>query len=335
MARDSFSRLWRQVLLHCPVATPFLAQVWVNNSFRRLSERRLWSWLVREGQYILNDVVKTGTVTVTRNSASITGVGTAFTGAMVGRQFRNATNNPIYTIATAPTATTLTLDRVWGSETLAGSGYEIYNAYVTAPSDFHAYVSLWDPQFNWQLWVNVTQDELNSIDAQRAQSGTAWAVSALAYDLTSSPPLPRYEIWPHQKADYVYPFLYEARATDLEDTGAELPRYIRGDVLLEMALEECARWPGPSAERKNPYYSVTQSQAHQKRSEFMIGELERQDEEVYNVDTRYQQIVSMPWSIFPQGDASWLQRHALILPLAFTLGIYAEYLLRLVSGGPA
>lgn len=328
---DSFERVWRQVLLHCPVVSPFLARVWVNNAFRRISERRRWSWLVKEGQFLSNLVVTAGSVTVTRESDAVVGVGTAFTTAMQGRQFRVGTQEPIVTISAVADGLNLTLDRVWGGPTASGAGYEIYNAYFTAPSDFHSFISVWDPRLNWQLTTEMVAEELNVIDSQRADSGNAYAVVAHSYDSVSSPPLPRYEIWPHAKDDHVWPFLYEARLEDLEDVGASLPRYIRGDVLLEMALDECARWPGPSTAQKNPYYSLTQASAHQGRALDLVMEMERQDDEVYNVDVRYQTAVGLSFAAFPLGDASWLQSHALVLPLVFTLGACIECFLVVVN----
>ena len=122
--------------------------------------------------------------------------------------------------------------------------------------------------------------------------------------------LPRFEIWPHQTAQYVYPFLYEARATDLSDTGAVLPRYIRGDVLLELALAEAARYPGPSADRPNPYFNIKLSDMHQMRAERMILDLERQDDETFEQDVTFQMPLGFPYAT-PLGDASWLQAHAI------------------------
>ena len=138
-------------------------------------------------------------------------------------------------------------------------------------------------------------------------AGDTWVIQA-----TSTPQagLPRYEIWPHQTAAYVYPFLYEARAIDLSDPNAVLPRYIRGDVLLELALAEAARWPGESADKPNPYFNLNLSQIHLQRAERMIMELERQDDETYEQDVGFQLPLGFPYAT-PLGDAAWLQQHAI------------------------
>jgi hypothetical protein len=401
---DTFDDVWGKVLLRVPGAGSLLARDWVTNAFRRIAERRRWSWLVKFGQFVVPAVYNTGTVTVTRYATAVTGLGTTWTTDMVGRQFRLGTATPIYTIADVTSATTLELDTAWGSTTTSGVTYEIYQCFFTPPSDFHAFICLWDPAFNWQLYINYSQQELNAWDAQRANSGQAYLLAARDYSKSSSGTvtaltqvtgtgpdpvitgtytgatdaiftiecttggaaltavfrwkkadgswtsnvttdtlaqdlqegvqvywpdtvvyvdgdvwvtqarvvnsvgLPRYELWPHNKANYVYPFLYEARATDLQDTGAVLPRYIRGDVLLEMALAEASEWPGAGVDRPNPYFNMQLALMKRKAAETMILELERQDDNTYLQDAFYQP-VSFPYAPFP--DANWLQRHAL------------------------
>lgn len=138
--------------------------------------------------------------------------------------------------------------------------------------------------------------------------GDIWVVSCLA---GQSAGIPRYEIWPYQQAEYVYPYLYISRAVDLEDPNAVIPRYIRTDVLIEMALTEAARWPGPSTDKPNPYFNSQVALQHERRSEQMIMEMERQDDEVYEQDLTMQ-YPQMGWPFStPFGDSRWLQSHAI------------------------
>lgn len=126
----------------------------------------------------------------------------------------------------------------------------------------------------------------------------------------SVPGLPRFEIWPHMVGPYVYPFYYISRATDLSDPNAVLPRYIRGDVLLELALAEAARWPGPAPDRPNPYFSLQLAEMHEARAEKMLLILERQDDETHEADVSFKQTLGFPMAT-PFGDAAWLQRVAI------------------------
>lgn len=409
MALDTYTEVWNRVLLRCPALDPKLSQDLVKDAFRRLAEMRRWSWLVKFGQFIAPQVYSTGTVTVTQNSTTVTGSGTTFTAAMVGRQFRVGLAAPIYTIAQYVSATEIALDSPWGGPSGSAQTFMIYQCFFTPPSDFHQFITLWDPAFNWQLYLDVQQAELNVWDAQRANVSNAYVVSfrdyttsqvgvvnaplqvlgsgsspisagvylgpvdatftievttggaagtavykwkknngsyttlvttdpnGFAQDLQdgvqvafplgftytvaniwviqctaiSNAGLPRYELWPHQQANKVYPFLYESRAVDLNDINAVLPRYIRGDVLLEMALAEVALWPGYSPDQPNIYRSDSIARAHAEKSARMIQLLEVQDDEVYMQNLTYL-YPSMAWAYAtPLGDASWLQSHAI------------------------
>jgi hypothetical protein len=309
MALDTYSSIAGKVLLRCPLAGPMLARDWVANSFRAVAERRPWSWLIKQGQFILTPLYNTGTATVVQNSATVTGIATGWSAALVGRQFRLTTTTPIYTIIAVDVgAQTLTLDLPWGAASQT-TGYEIYTAYASPPQDFNYFLTVWDPNFNWQLHLNVSQTELNTWDAQRSNRGQAYLVAPRDYYAPAgvTVPLPRFEIWPHVPSSYVLPFLYVARATDLQDSGAILPRYIRGDILLELALAECAMWPGPSKDKPNPYFNLTLAKAHASKAEYALVELERQDEEISIMNVQYDNIRCLPWAPL---DANFWQKHA-------------------------
>lgn len=409
MSADTFTEVWNRVLLRCPSLSPKLAQDFVVNAFRRLAEVRRWSWLVKYGQFITPAVYNTGTVTVVNGSTSVTGASTSWTAAMVGRQFRVGLAAPIYTITDVPSTTSLELNAPFGGPSSSATGYSIYQCYFTPPSDFHQFICLWDPAFNWQLYLDVQQSEINIWDAQRANVSNPYVVSF--YDYTSSQAgivntsltvngsgniptaggvytgpsnavftvevttggaagtavykwkknsgsyttgvttdadgyaqdlqdgvtvafptgvsytsgnifiiqataisnsgLPRYELWPHQQAQKVYPFLYEARCQDLDDTNVTIPRYIRGDVLLNMALEDVALWPGPSDDKKNPYFSPTTAAYHGAKAREQVILLEIQDDNVWQQDLSYQYPV-MAWAFAtPLGDSRFLQSHAI------------------------
>lgn len=317
MALDTYDSIVNSLLLRCPLAGGQLAEQFINYAFRRIIEKRKWSWSISQSQFIFPAAYTTGTVTVTNNSNSVAGVGTTWTTAMIGRQFRTSTLTPIYTIIDVPGPTTLTLDQVWGAASASTQGYKIYIAYQIPPTDFHSFVSIWDPNFSWSLWSTVSQAELNTYDAQRASQGTPYVVADFDYTAlafgggTISPQLPRFEVWPHQQAAYVIPFMYERRFPDLNDATGELPRYIPGNVLLEGGLAACARWPGPDAEHRNPYFGLSLATMHEGLYDAQVRELERQDDEVYGRDVSYG-IQDLPFCPYPfPVNASYLQLHAI------------------------
>ena len=408
MALDRFQDIWNNVLLRCPSLSPKLAQDFVNNAFRRLAEVRRWSWLVKFGQFIAPQVTTGGTVNVTQNSTIVTGNGTAFTAAMVGQQFRVGLVAPIYTIATYDSPTQIELDSPFGGITQATVGYSIYQCFFPVPQDFHQFITLWDPAFNWQLVVDVQQSEINMWDAQRANTGNAYVASFRDYTtsqvgVVSSPvqiagtgaiPLSsgtftapvnaiytiqittpgqsgtavfqwsknngaytagvltdaggaaqslmdgitlsfptgvtynnndqfiiqgtaianagvaRMELWPHQQSNHVFPYLYESRPVDISDFNAVLPRFIRGDVLVDMAMEEVCTWPGPSGDKSNVYFSLNNAARYRQTNERQVQLLEVQDDNVWEQDLSYS-YPAIAWAMAtPLGDARILQSHA-------------------------
>ncbi len=87
------------------------------------------------------------------------------------------------------------------------------------------------------------------------------------------------------------------------------PAFIRGDVVLEGGLAMTARWPGTET-APNPYFNVQTALAHEARYERMVMELERQDDEVNEIDVSYP-ISTMPYAPYPFADSAWLQDHAI------------------------
>jgi len=125
----------------------------------------------------------------------------------------------------------------------------------------------------------------------------------------SNPGVPRYEFWPHQQAAYVYQYLYESRPADVFDPGFVIPRFIANtNIMFEMAMQQTAMWPGTS-DQPNVYFNLQLAQGHGAKVERLMGDLERQDEEVFMQDVRYSGWISYPFS--PFADSNWIASHAL------------------------
>lgn len=78
----------------------------------------------------------TGTITATNGSAAITGSGTTFTAAMVGRYLKVNNDGYWYEIASYTSATSITLKRKFQGTTVAGASYTIGEMPIL-PENFH------------------------------------------------------------------------------------------------------------------------------------------------------------------------------------------------------
>src|SRR4029077_14647187 len=173
---DTFTTLWNRLLLRANV-DPALAQDLVRDAFNQLAERRKWSWLQKSACWYPPSITVAGTVSLTPNSATVTGVGTNFDASWVGAQFRLDNTYPTYTIIAVQSATSMTLDAPWVGATLAGKTYTVFQCYFTTPADFQASYLLTNPTNSYRLWTDVTQFDLGGCDPQRASSGPAYAAS--------------------------------------------------------------------------------------------------------------------------------------------------------------
>jgi hypothetical protein len=149
-------------------------------------------------------------------------------------------------------------------------------------------------QVYWPIGVNYVAGDLFVINCQSIASAS----------------VPRYELWPAPTySAYLYPYIYIAKEMDLTVQSPMLPPFIanRGEVLLEMALEKCAEFPGADVDHVNIYHDLRQAQYHANKVRDMLIDLERNDEEVgvTNIDYQLYPMAPSPWM-----DGGWEQRHA-------------------------
>lgn len=104
----------------------------------RLTDKDL-PYLMTDGSITTVAPYETGTVTVTNNSKTVTGSGTTFTTAMVGRKFRVQGQNAFYRIGAYVSATEVTLEVVFQGDTASAQTYSIFKDEYRLPADMDVY----------------------------------------------------------------------------------------------------------------------------------------------------------------------------------------------------
>lgn len=252
---STFEQCWRRVLLNAPEVPVFLARAWVQQAFDRLSEDRPWVWQRKE---ILLPVLASRSVTITVTQGSTTVTSTAgFVASDLGRQLRT-TPLPLYTITAFTDTSTVTLDNAYtgASGSLSAT---ILDAYVLAPADFGAWLSIQDPTQQRLIPFDISRDELDRVDPQRTTTGDPVRALVPVRQSMLSASLGRllFEWWPYPSTARSYPALYRPRPALLADADP-LPGVLfqRSDLLVTGALMECAKWPG-TTDRPNPYFNLS------------------------------------------------------------------------------
>lgn len=271
---DSFERSWRSVLIHCPLAGAAKAQLWTQQAYNTLGDRKGWSWLRKEDQFLVS-ASKTLTVGVTRGSKTVTG---NFAASDDDRQFRVGNGIP-YSIESVTVGVSATLDRSYGKATNAAASATILDAYVTAPSDFLRFLAVYDPGQQRLIEFNITEDELNEADPEReATAASPLVLASLKYNTSGRI---QYELYPYRTVEAHYPFLYQRRPEELADATAwPGPLKARGDIIVTGALALAAEWPGDE-NRRNPYFNLQLAQRKLLQFERELAQLEFRDEEIY------------------------------------------------------
>jgi hypothetical protein len=296
----------RSLRLFVPQLDIFTAQAFVRDRYRRLLDRRGWSALRSEGEFLLNTAKTAGTVAVTRSSDQVVGTATAFDLSDIGRQFKGGVGSPIYTIqAVDIPSQTLTLDRVFGATTLATSTYRVFDAYRDAPPDFLKFIAITDPTMGYRLKWWVTQEQLLRWDPQHNFTGTPYAVIDRRFSSTTG--APQFEIWPYCTTERNLPFFYIQRGADLIND-ADIPIWpIRSDVIVAGAKADLCRWPGTKELPNLMFGKMDIYRSFEAEFEDMMVDLERQDEEIYTTWLKDSEWSDWPWAPL---SASWLQSHA-------------------------
>jgi hypothetical protein len=288
------------VRLYCPAAPTFLARAWVNDAWKQLASARRWGFQRGELRLTINAARTVSPVTVTRGSATVISAG-LFLSADAGRQFR-VSSQPTYTIQTFTDINTIVLDQAYGEDTSVVASASIYDGYTSLPADFGSFRLIADPYNQRRLAWWIHEDQLSMLDPARSASDSGPRCLVARAPSTYTPTLGRvqYEYWPRPTANRSYPALYNKQADDLNDTDVFTGVLADGaQTLITGALAQAALWPG-TADKSNPYYSLTL--ADRKKAEFdkAVQRLSLRDDEIYPDD-----LATVHWEHWPLADLAY------------------------------
>lgn len=307
MASDSnFEGLWKGLLVYAPELPTPLAQKFVNKAYSRILNQAILPNTFRESAFVVPAQYATGTLAVTNGSTNVVGTGTTWTSDMVGRQLIVNNRGPFLDISTVNSATSITTVQPFIGTDFSGA-YTIALVYIPMPSDFMSFRSVVDVVNNWKVWTDFTQEQIDVLDARRIVSGTPWLMAVCRPSAPGTVnELVRYELWPRRTGGQTYPFKYIPKLA-LMSAPSDRPVFpVRGDIILEGALAECAIWPG-TKDAPNPYYDIQLHRTHEARFWKGLYDLEREVQMTAQSWISYGD-TSLPYAPL---DAAYLQAHGI------------------------
>lgn len=300
-AQLTFGKMYRELQVWNPDLDPLVAKRMIQNSYRRIIDYRLWYGLVTKGQITVPTAYTAGNVDLTSGSQTVTGHGTTFTSAMVGRQFRSGFTNPIYTISAYNSATSITLDLPWGGATQSSAGYMIFQNLVSFGNNVKMLLCVLNQRQGYRCLLRVPQEAINIYDTWRSATGWTYIVASYAANSVGTP---IYELYPAPTYQQVFPFLLYIQPPDLGLGGAgddDTPVvFVRSDVVVLGALPDALTF-----RRNSPYYNPQLAQA--KNLQYK-EELQKMGD---NDDNSLMKNYLWDYSKYPfaQYGAQWLQNH--------------------------
>lgn len=246
--QSNFGTMLREVTNWNPNIDSEVAGRMVNNRMRQIIDRRSWYATKVRGVASVPNIQTTGTCTVTYNSNTVQGIGTAWTPqALVGLQFRQTFTQPYQTItAVNQAAQTLTLDTPYPGPTFTGA-YYILEVYLTFGGNVKRLLWASNALFGWPLEIGIKVQELEARDQWRASMG--WATT-----MATRPPTPdgqfQVEVWPSPYAAQTFPFEAYTEPPNMVLDSDSPQAWIRSDVIVTGAIADALLY----RPKQNTYY---------------------------------------------------------------------------------
>lgn len=273
--QSNFGTMLREVTNWNPNVDSEVAGRMINNRMRQIIDRRSWYATKVRGVASVPNIQTSGICTVTYNSNTVQGIGTAWTPALVGLQFRQTFTQPYQTItAVNPTLQTLTLDTPYPGPSFSGA-YYILEVYITFGGNVKRLLWASNALFGWPIEIGVKVQELEARDQWRASMG--WATT-----MATRPPTPdgqfQVEVWPSPYAAQTFPFeAYTEPPNMVLDTDSP-QAWIRSDVLVTGAIADALLYRPKQNTYYDPMTAVTVAGGKDAQFQKDLLEMENADE---------------------------------------------------------
>ena len=206
-----------------------LIEGWISDRYEEILSELPWTRQNTTAVLQTAAPYSVGTVSLTPDSASVTGTGSAFTSAMTGMAFRVAGEDDIYAFTrTGPTSGTL--DRPFEGKGGSGLSYSLFQHIYVMPADCRMLDDSAFSSFSGPL-KRMSRSQLNQADPTRIGTGRPQVWTSYMDD-GSAPPRIQVELSPIPDKVYGIPYTYNADAS-LPDSGAAFLAWLNPAALVE------------------------------------------------------------------------------------------------------
>ena len=212
---------------------------WLNMAFRSIAYFAAWDGMRDEQVIATVAAYSTGTATFTLNSATVTGSGTTWTAAMVGRKIARTQGGIYYRVATYVSATQITIAEVYAEATASASTYVIYQDEYDLATTTHSIESanLIDAYGGPEL-IGTEQRYMDRYGFSPAFTGRPFAYSVATSTTVGTP---RIRLTPTPDAIYRISFRYLKTWTTITGSDLYTAQGLPEDV-EELAIDRALRW---------------------------------------------------------------------------------------------
>jgi len=246
----NYRQMLSEVTSWNPNFDPMKAGRAINNAYRLILDKRSWYGLKVRGVATVPTITATGQATTVTGVSTVTGIGTTWTPALVGLQFRQQFTAPYQTITFVdPIAQKLTLDTPYVGSS-GTSPYQIVQAYISFGGNVKRLDHAENQLQGWPINIKTKIRQLDSWDVWRTALGWCRHFATRA-------PTPdgqfQVEIWPTPYQAQTFPFEAWTQPADMVlDTDCPVA-WVSSHLLVERAIADALVFGG----RKSDYYDPT------------------------------------------------------------------------------